>query len=35
VTVKRLYKYLLPFKTEIDSFTSKTEELADEYRNEK
>jgi ribosomal protein S25 len=34
-TVKRLYKYLLPFKTEIDYFTSKTKELADEYRNEK
>ena len=34
-TVKRLYKHILPFKTEIEAFASKTEELADEYRNEK
>ena len=34
-TIKRLYKYIKPVKAEIDAFTSKTEELASEYRNEK
>ena len=34
-TIKRLYKYIKPVKAEIDTFASKTEELASEYRNEK
>ena len=34
-TMKRLYKYIKPVKAEIDMFSSKVEELADEYRNEK
>ena len=34
-TIKRIYKYIIPVKAAIDTFTSKTEELASEYRNEK
>ena len=34
-TIKQIYKYIIPVKTEIDTFASKTEELASEYRNEK
>ena len=34
-TVKRLYKYIIPIKAEIDAFASRTEELASEYRSEK
>ena len=34
-TIKQIYKYIIPVKTEIDSFASKTEEVTSEYRNEK
>ena len=34
-TVKRLYKYIIPIKAEIDAFASRTEELTSEYRSEK
>ena len=34
-TIKQIYKYIIPVKTEIDSFASKTEEVISEYKNEK